>query len=165
MTRLDEHVRPLGLPLRGGTRAQRGIEFLCFSLVGLSGVAVNVGAYYGLTRPAGMALELAAPVAIELSVIWNFLLNDRWTFRRRRTDSGAAARLGRFHAVSLVAGLVNYGLLLALVRLAGWPDVPANVCGIVVGAAAKFAVNSAWTWREAPAGEAATMTMTHGGIR
>jgi dolichol-phosphate mannosyltransferase len=122
-------------------------EFVKFMAVGTSGVIVNLGAYYLLTRFGDLSLTLASPLAIEASILWNFLLNDRWTFRHRETDGGGAVRLGRFHAVSVIAGVVNYGLLIALAAL-GWWDMLANLVGIVLGGTAKFAVNSSWTWRE-----------------
>jgi len=126
---------------------QRAIEFLRFCGVGSSGVAVNLGAYYALTRAAALSIELAAPIAIELSVLWNFRLNDTWTFVARQTEGRLFARLARFHAVSLGAGLLNYVILLVLAS-AGWWDVSANLIGIGVAAVMKFAINSSWTWRE-----------------
>jgi dolichol-phosphate mannosyltransferase len=125
----------------------RVVEFLRFSAVGCSGIAVNLGAYYALTRMLAVPMAVASPIAIELSVIWNFALNDVWTFGGRRLQSGLASRIGRFHAVSLAAGLMNYSILLLLAR-AGWWDMVANLVGIAAGALVKFAVNSAWTWRE-----------------
>jgi len=144
----------------GGVRSilnARVVEFFCFSVVGCSGIAVNLGAYYAFTRWLAVPMTLASPMAIELSVLWNFALNDRWTFGGRRLHNGLAARVGRFHAVSLVAGLMNYSILLLLAK-AGWWDMAANLVGIAVGALAKFAVNSAWTWRELDADSQASTT-------
>ncbi len=47
-------------------------EFLRFSVVGSSGVFVNLGGYLLLTRFADVPLEYASPIAIEASIIWNF---------------------------------------------------------------------------------------------
>jgi dolichol-phosphate mannosyltransferase len=128
-------------------QSRRFIELARFMTVGASGIVVNLGWYYLLTRAGGVPLAVASPLAIEASILWNFLLNDRWTFRDRLPDGGCAVRLGRFHAVSIIAGAVNYGLLVLLASL-GWWDMFANLLGILVGGLAKFGVNSAWTWRE-----------------
>jgi dolichol-phosphate mannosyltransferase len=140
-------MTPLLSALSNRARRQRAIEFGCFSAVGCSGIGVNLGAYYALTRIAALSLELASPIAIELSVLWNFALNDAWTFGARRAEGRLLTRLGRFHAVSLAAGALNYVILLALTR-SGWWDISANLMGIGVAAVMKFAINSSWTWRE-----------------
>ena len=56
-----------------------------------------------------MQANVASALAIELSVLSNFLANDAWTFRDRR-DPGSrwSARLGRFHAVSLVGAAIQW---------------------------------------------------------
>ena len=56
--------------------------FLKFSLVGLSGVLVNLGSFQ-LLLGLGIHKYLASPIAIELSIISNFLLNNYWTFADR----------------------------------------------------------------------------------
>jgi dolichol-phosphate mannosyltransferase len=129
-------------------RSPRWLEFAKFSIVGSSGVVVNLGAYYLLTRGAGLSIEVASPLAIELSVLWNFVLNDCWTFGDRQVQGGPLARLLRFHTVSLFAGIANYVVLLLLTRAAGWWDISANLFAITVAAGVKFGASSSWTWRE-----------------
>ena len=139
--RRDEFViRPTG--------NRRTTEFVSYCLVGLSGVGVNLGAYWVATRMLSVPMELASPLAIELSIVWAFLWNDRWTFARRVPERGWGARCVRFHIVCVLAGIVNYVLLLVLVGVAGWWDLSANAVGIAVGTVVKFMANSAWAWRE-----------------
>ncbi|MBP7148127.1 MAG: glycosyltransferase family 2 protein [Acidobacteria bacterium] len=128
-------------------RFRRSTEFVKFCVVGGSGVLVNMGAYVALTRKAGLPLEGASPLAIELSILWNFLCNNSWTFRGRAARSGFLGKLARFHVVSAAAALANYLLLLALVHLFGVWDVLANLVGIAVGTVFNFSMNSLWTWR------------------
>lgn len=135
----------------GAGRRGRAIEFVRFSVVGCSGTIVNLGAYYGLTRFLAVPIATASPVAIELSILWNFALNDLWTFAARRTGRSPLQRLGRFHAVALVAGAINYALLLLLTGLGLW-DIASNLAGIALGTLAKFGANSWWTWPEPGSG-------------
>ena len=123
-------------------------EFAKFCVVGLSGVVVNIGFYLLLTRTLSISMHLASPVAIEASLLWNFALHDNWTFSRRRTQAGFLPRLGRFHAVCALGGVINYLVLVLMVKLFGWWDIYANLLGIALGVAIKYAVNSAWTWQE-----------------
>jgi dolichol-phosphate mannosyltransferase len=122
-------------------------EFLKFAMVGGSGVIVNMGCFFILTRWVGLKIEIASPIAIEISILTNFLLNNIWTFRKRNTKVGLASRILRYHLVTGLAGLVNYGILLLLARVFGVHDLIANLIGIVVGTFINFFLNSLWTWR------------------
>lgn len=129
-------------------RETTATEMVKFACVGLSGVGVNLGVFFLLTRACGLSIRLAAPLSIEASVVSNFLLNDSWTFRERSTGSGGWARLMRFHAVCALGGVVNYAVLIALVEMLHWLDLLANLMGIFAATAANFAMHSTWTWRE-----------------
>jgi dolichol-phosphate mannosyltransferase len=122
-------------------------EFLKFAIVGGSGVFVNMGCFFILTRYAGLNIEFASPIAIEISILSNFLLNNIWTFRKRNTKVGLASRIFRYHLVTGLAGIVNYGILLLLAKVFGVHDLIANLIGIIVGTFINFFLNSLWTWR------------------
>jgi dolichol-phosphate mannosyltransferase len=136
-----------GMMLRIGVQTEKLEEFLKFAAVGGSGVIVNMGGFYILTRWAGLRIEIASPIAIEISILSNFLLNNVWTFRKRNTNVGLPSRILRYHLVTGLAGLVNYGILLLLARLFGVHDLIANLIGIIVGTFINFFLNSLWTWR------------------
>ena len=61
-----------------------------FALVGLSGVIVNLAALHLFAGVLGIHEVVASALAIETSIVTNFLLNDAFTFRDRR-----APRRGR----------------------------------------------------------------------
>lgn len=130
-------------------RQRRVAEFVKFCAVGGSGVFVNLGIYALLTRPFDLSPTIASPIAIEISLITNFVLNERWTFVDRTLRSAWPARLGTYHAVCLAGGVINYGVLLLLVHH-GWWDIAANLAGIALGTGAKFLASARWTWREHP---------------
>jgi len=121
-------------------------EFVRYCAVGGLGVIVNLGVLVAL-REAGMRLEVASPLAIECSIVFNFVLHVLWTFRRRAVERGAVLRFLRFHVVAGVAGLVNYATLLLLTGVMGLWYVAANLGGIGIGTAVNYALNSAWTWK------------------
>jgi len=123
-------------------------EFIRFAVVGGSGVAVNMGLLFLLTRYAGLRLEIASPIAIEVSILTNFTLNNLWTFRKRNAEINVPRRLWRYHLVTGLAGVVNYIILLLLVKVMGWNEFISNLIGIGVGMVINFTLNSLWTWRE-----------------
>lgn len=121
-------------------------EFIKFAFVGGSGVLVNMGLLFLLTRYFAIRLEIASPIAIELSILSNFTLNNLWTFRSRATHVPFWGRIFRYHLVTGLAGLVNYGVLLLLVNRFGLHDLLSNLIGILIGTVITYSLNSLWTW-------------------
>lgn len=132
----------------GKIRFRKSNEFIKFCLTGTSGVVVNMGGYILLTRFLGMPIEIASLIAIETSILSNFFLNNVWTFRNRETESYCLTKLLRFHAVTALAGVTNYSLLLLLVKALGWWDIFANLIGIMVGTLVNYSMSPLWTWKE-----------------
>ena len=58
--------------------------FLKFGIVGASGVVVNYGIAY-LGYVAGLSDLLSLAIGLEAAIVNNFVWNDLWTFRHRRT--------------------------------------------------------------------------------
>ena len=54
---------------RIGIKPQKMSEFIKFAFVGGSGVVVNMGLFYILTRHLSVKIEFASPVAIEISIL------------------------------------------------------------------------------------------------
>jgi dolichol-phosphate mannosyltransferase len=108
-------------------------EFIKFAFVGGSGVLVNMGLLFILTRYFSLRLEIASPIAIEVSILSNFTLNNLWTFRKRNTHVTFWNRLLRYHLVTGLAGAVNYLVLLLLVNQFGMHDMLSNLIGILIG--------------------------------
>jgi len=129
-------------------RFRQSAVFIKFCIVGGSGVIVNMGVYAFLTRLLHIPMEFASPVAIELSILSNFFLNNFWTFRWRNNNSTLRHKVLKFHIVSSIAAVINYALLLTLVKMFGVWDMGANLAGIAVGTFFNYAMNSLWTWKE-----------------
>lgn len=116
---------------------------LKFGLVGVGGVAVNTIGLHLLYGLGHVPLLLASPVAVELAIAHNYLLNDRWTFGAPRPS---LTRFARFNASALLTLVVNVAVVWVLVG-SGFDYLAANLLGIGVGAALNFGASSAWVWR------------------
>lgn len=86
--------------------------FLKFGAVGGSGVIVNLAFLAGF-RELGCSDSLASAMAIEVSILSNFMLNERWTFRDRLSSheyvQGALIkRAARFQLVSLIGAIAQW---------------------------------------------------------
>lgn len=123
--------------------------FIRFCLTGASGVLVNLGAFHLLTV-LGLHRLLASPIAIELSIISNFLINNHWSFASRHMIGSRRIRGLKFNAVSLLSLAVSYGtfVLLSLLLLPNVPPLWLQGAAIVPAALVNYFLNSYWTFRE-----------------
>jgi dolichol-phosphate mannosyltransferase len=123
--------------------------FLKFVAVGLSGVVVNEGVYWLLTRFGGLAAYdyWAVIIGIEVSIITNFILNDSFTFARRRTGKSFPGRLLKFNLICVVGAGVQWGLFMLFTRVFGVYDLLSNFIGIVIAFLWNYYVNRNWTWK------------------
>jgi dolichol-phosphate mannosyltransferase len=128
-------------------RLHRSRTFVKFAIVGASGVLVNLG-FFTLLLMTGVNKYIASPIAIELSIVWNFLLNNYWTFRRRKTVDRARIRGLKFNLVSLLALGVSYGTFVAM-SLAFPYTMPQvhQLIGIVPATLVNYFLNSYWTFK------------------
>lgn len=134
-----QHVARLGWDHPENHRAVK------FALVGASGVLVNLSLLWFLHGWLGWHDLLALPIAVEASIISNFLLNDRFTFHDRRHDH-VAQRLLKFNLVALLALLVNYGVYVLATRAFGLHYLAADLFAIVVAFGANYMGNLHWTY-------------------
>ena len=95
---------------------------------------------------------LASPIAIELSIVSNFLINNYWTFADRVTVGSKRIRGLKFNLVSLLALAVSYTTLLALslllprvapVWLQGLAIVPAVLVNYLLNSTGRFVSRAA----------------------
>ncbi len=138
-----------------------------FAAVGLSGVVVNLGALWLLAGVLRLREVLASALAIELSILWNFALNNTFTYRDRNAGAAAgfAARAVRYNVVSLAGLALQLGTFVLLRTLLlhglqreslGALRYLAQSAGIALATAWNFAGNLRFTWRQAPAAREAT---------
>jgi dolichol-phosphate mannosyltransferase len=120
-------------------------RLLRFALVGASGVVVNLGILAVLHGLIGIRDLLAVPIAIEASILSNWLLNDRFTFRDRRHDH-IVQRLLKFNLVSLLSLGVQFSTYYVLTRGFGLFYLLAAFIAIVVAFGANYLGNLHWAY-------------------
>jgi len=133
---------------RAGPVWDEWTKILRFSLVGLSGIFVNMGLLYALTEIAGLYYLVSAAIAIEVSIVNNFIWNDAWTFKSARDLrlERKISRFGSFQAVSVGGLVINMVILYLLADVAGIYYLVANLVGILVAFAWNYGVNRHYTW-------------------
>jgi putative flippase GtrA len=112
-----------------------GRRWLAFNGVGVLGVGVQLGLLTLLVHGAGLHYLLATAIAVEITVLHNFIWHQHWTWRDRPSPSAAAVarRLARFHllngTVSLFGNIAIMTILCGTLRI---DPVAANVVAIGV---------------------------------
>ena len=124
-------------------------QILRFVSVGVSGMVVNWGSYGILSRMLGMEMLTAALVAIECSIISNFLLHDRWTFAS--SSRVTFRRFGMFQGISTVGMVIQMLTFFILVTMVGNRyDLLVYPVGILVAFVWNYLGNRHITWRTKP---------------
>jgi len=123
--------------------------FLKFCLVGITGVLVNLGVFSALIS-LGMNQFAASPIAVECSIVWNFLLNDIWTFRHRPKAHHVGIRGLRFNAISFASLAVTFVTFVGLSQV--FPARPRmdQLISIIPASALNYFLNSYWAYRATP---------------
>lgn len=134
-------------------------RFVRFAAVGASGVGVNLGALLLLSEVFGLGDNLSSALAIELSILSNFLLNNAWTFKDQ--NAGAASSFVKrallYNGVSLVGLGIQLGCFISLNALVvrfldlsqpGAFKYLAQLAGIALAMGWNYLSNFHFTWRQ-----------------
>jgi putative flippase GtrA len=134
------------------------IRWLKFNAVGLMGICVQLAILALLRSGLGWNYLLSTALAVEITVIHNFLWHERFTWADRFTDS----RLGRFAAFnfsnSAISLLGNIGTMKLLTGALGLNYFVANIVAIAVCSLLNFAVGDRFVFTNAVA-EAESQSM------
>jgi dolichol-phosphate mannosyltransferase len=121
-------------------------RLLCFGLVGLSGILVNTVILYLLVEAGHVNHLVAAALGSEVSILSNFALNDRWTFRDARPTTSWLQRAAQYNAVTLTGMVLSVGVLALLVATVNLHYVVANLLAIGAATLSNYVLNSRFTW-------------------
>ncbi len=123
--------------------AQRFRKFLT---VGAVGLLVNQAVLAMLHGGLGFAVVTASPVAIFLSMMVTFALNEHWTWHDRGTGR-VISRAMTYVPINLGGLLINWGVLYYLHEDHGLHYLAANLIGAGIAAVWNFLLNHSITWR------------------
>jgi dolichol-phosphate mannosyltransferase len=132
------------------------LRLVKFGLVGATGVAVNLAVFsgvklflFGTIGRSDLTLLISSLSGDEVSILSNFALNHRWTFRDTKNPSPIAIKLTRFHLISITGVLINNAVLFGLYKEFGVRDTLAKLLGILIAFLWNFFANRRWTWGQA----------------
>ena len=118
-----------------------------FSAVGAMGMMVQMGALLLFNRCLGGHYLWAAAVALEVTLLHNFVWHWHYTWRDRRDGVTPIRRLLRFQISNgLVSMLGNLVLMRVLVNGAHMPLVVSNLLAIGCCSMANFCLGDGWAF-------------------
>lgn len=130
------------------------LTFVKYCIVGGVGVFVHMGAYIlisSLLREGGdlpiFGFRLAVIGAIETAVLFNFYVNNLWTFAASRLR-GAQAVIGffKYNCACLLGAVANYAMSSYLFAL-GWAELSAVALGAFTGVIWNYTMSRIVAWK------------------
>ncbi len=114
-----------------------------FALIGVTGVIVNLSMLALLIRY--LPVWISGLIAIETSILTNFIANDLWTFSSRKSKHTIAERMVRYHGAVAIGAAINYSTLLGLTYI-GVDPIVANMLGILLGFITNYILSETIVW-------------------
>ncbi|MEM7825141.1 MAG: GtrA family protein [Candidatus Aenigmatarchaeota archaeon] len=147
-------------------RKQRSAIFIKFLIVGTIGFAVNTTILFILydtsffplppkytqwhvlkfTHPDAR-LFISSIIAVETSIISNFLWHDKWTFRRRPKYDPLYTRFLKFNIVGIFSPIIQVITVNILTPFLGIYYLISNAIGVLLGLTWNWLWNSKVIWR------------------
>lgn len=128
------------------------VRWLKFNAVGAMGMCVQLAALAGLNRGMRRHYLAASAVALEVTLVHNFVWHMRFTWRDRCERGSWCGQLVRFHLTNGAVSLLgNLALMRLLVEEARLPVVAANAIAIVGCSVVNYCLGDRWAFAaEAP---------------
>lgn len=93
-------------------------------------------------------LFISSVISIELSIIFNFIMHDNWTFKSRSHDGSKLLRFLKFNLTSIGSPIIQLAAILISVRVFNLHEQLGLAIGVVVGLFFNYIVNLTWVWKE-----------------
>jgi len=131
-------------------------RFIKFGLVGLTGFFVNLIAiytFYGLLIKFMLneyATALSSIASFEISLTWNFILHELWTFKDLRLERDLYSRINRwimFHAGSLGSFVSQVSIVTLLSGYLHQPLYLSLFIGVLIGLIINYVLGRTLAWK------------------
>ncbi|HKF38702.1 MAG TPA: GtrA family protein [Ktedonobacteraceae bacterium] len=130
------------------------VRLFSFICIGSFGAMVNLlcfsGVYYSFLEVANgfVAYGMAFVVGTEVSIVSNFILNDRLTFGDLHARSWQARCL-RYHVTSIAGVLLTLGSSFSLLHLLHFPALAAQATALIAATVCNFVFHHVFTYGHA----------------
>ena len=119
-----------------------------FALVGGAAAALQSGLLWLFVEVGGLYYLLGSVIAIEITIVTQYVVNNAWTFADRANQGDAF--LGGLLRTNVVRGSaipLQTALLYVFVTWGGLGYLLANLCAIVPSGVYRYVLDAKWTWQ------------------
>lgn len=119
-----------------------------FVVVGIIAAGVQMALLWTFVERAELYYLLGALIAIEITIVLSYVLNNAWTFRATQNTGRVEYFVGLLKT-NVVRGTAIPIQLAVLFLLVEWPNIPylvANGISIAVSGIYRFILDTQWTW-------------------
>jgi putative flippase GtrA len=119
-----------------------------FVLVGTVAAGVQIGLLWIFVDGIGLNYLISAVIAIEMTIILSYVLNNAWTFRETR-NTGAVEYVIGLLKTNIIRGTAIPIQVPALFVLVAWVNIPyliANGIAIIISGVYRYVLDARWTW-------------------
>ncbi len=133
------------------------LRIIKFGIVGFSGAIVNLGTiqflstHYPQLLSSPLGLFLMAFTGFEISLSWNFVLHELWTFRDLELERGIFSRIKRwlkYHVASLGSLLAQSATIGLLTGIFHFEVIVSAAFGILAGFILNYLIGRFYTWKK-----------------
>lgn len=92
-------------------------------------------------------------ISIELSIIFNFIFHENWTFKARSRDGSLIWRFLKFNFTSIASPTIQLVSILVFARVFNMHEQIGLAVGVVIGLFVNYTINTLWIWKAQPAAD------------
>jgi len=134
--------------LRNFREGPVAIQLRRYVVVGTFAAMVQLALLWIFVEFGGLHYLLGAAIAIECTILIQYVLNNAWTFRASRNVGAREYGLGllKTNVVRGTAIPIQLGILYALVDWFGLLYLAANLVAIGLSGIYRYVLDARWTW-------------------
>jgi len=134
--------------LRDLTTGPIAVQMRRFVVVGAATAGVQMVLLWLFVDTAGLNYLIGATIAIEITIVLSYVLNNAWTFKANQ-NTGVSEYFRGLLKTNLVRGTawpIQIGVLYALVEWGSLMYLVANAIAIFLSGLYRFVLDRRWTW-------------------
>lgn len=124
------------------------VQLRRFVTVGAFAAGVQMVLLWLFVDTGGLNYLVGATIAIELTIILTYVLNNAWTFRAKQNTGRRAYFVGLVQT-NIIRGTaipIQLGVLYVLVEFQAIPYLLANAVAILLSGLYRYVLDTKWTW-------------------
>lgn len=107
-------------------------KLMKYTIVGISGIVINTFVLFFCTDVLKIFYMISSAVAYEISILTNFIINDRWTFKAVDNKSSFLTRALYFNYTMIIGAILGMLLLYVFTSMLSINYLVSNIMSIAI---------------------------------